>query len=61
VKWVRGTNFCDVSVASDGRTAVVTAAIDNLLKGAASQAIQAFNVMRGFDETAGLRAFAANP
>lgn len=61
VKWVRGTNFCDVSVAGDGRTAVVTAAIDNLLKGAASQAIQAFNVTRGFDETAGLRAFATNP
>jgi N-acetyl-gamma-glutamyl-phosphate reductase len=61
VKWVRGTNFCDVGVAGDGRTAVVTVAIDNLLKGAASQAIQAFNVMRGFDETAGLRAFATNP
>jgi N-acetyl-gamma-glutamyl-phosphate/LysW-gamma-L-alpha-aminoadipyl-6-phosphate reductase len=61
VKWVRGTNFCDVAVAGDGRTAVVTAAIDNLLKGAASQAVQAFNITRGFDETAGLRAFAANP
>jgi N-acetyl-gamma-glutamyl-phosphate reductase len=61
VKWVRGTNHCDIAVASDGCTAVVTAAIDNLLKGAASQAVQAFNVMRGFDETAGLRAFATNP
>jgi N-acetyl-gamma-glutamyl-phosphate reductase len=61
VKWVRGTNFCDLSAQSDGRAAVVTAAIDNLLKGGAGQAVQAFNVMHGFDERAGLRAFAANP
>ena len=60
VKWVRGTNFCDIGLASDGRTAVVTAAIDNLLKGAASQAIQAFNVRFGFDETAGIGGYAAN-
>jgi N-acetyl-gamma-glutamyl-phosphate reductase common form len=59
VKWVRGTNFCDVGVAGDGRTAVVTAAIDNLLKGAASQAVQAFNVRFGFDEAAGIGGFAA--
>ena len=57
VKWVRGTNFCDVGVASDGRTAIVTTAIDNLLKGAASQAVQAFNVRFGFDERAGLMGF----
>lgn len=61
VKWVRGTNFCDISVACDGRTAVVTAAIDNLMKGAASQAIQAFNIAVGFDEDAGLKGFATNP
>ena len=54
VKWVRGTNFCDVAVACDGRSAVVTAAIDNLMKGAASQAVQAFNVRFGFDERAGI-------
>jgi N-acetyl-gamma-glutamyl-phosphate reductase len=61
VKWVEGTNYCDVAVASDGRTAVVTAAIDNLLKGAASQAVQAFNVRFGLDEAAGLGAFGLNP
>jgi len=61
VKWVEGTNFCDVSVDSDGRTAVVTTAVDNLLKGAASQAVQAFNVRNGFDEGAGLPAFGMNP
>ncbi len=61
VKWVEGTNFCDIGVASDGRTAIVTAAIDNLLKGAASQAVQAFNVRHGFDEGSGIGAFGLNP
>jgi LysW-gamma-L-alpha-aminoadipyl-6-phosphate/LysW-L-glutamyl-5-phosphate reductase len=61
VKWVRGTNFCDVAAAGDGKTAVVTAAIDNLMKGAASQAVQAFNIASGFAEDAGLKGFAANP
>lgn len=61
VKWVRGTNFCDLSAASDGRTAVVMAAIDNLMKGAASQAVQAFNVRYGFREEAGIAMFGANP
>jgi N-acetyl-gamma-glutamyl-phosphate reductase len=61
VKWVRGTNFCDIAVHSDGRTAVVMAAIDNLMKGAASQAVQAFNVKYGFPEDAGLRLYGANP
>lgn len=59
VKWVRGTNRCDIGVACDGRTAIVTAAIDNLMKGAASQAIQAFNSRFGFDERTGLDLFAA--
>ncbi len=52
---VRGTNRCDlaVHVEPDG-TAVLVSAIDNLLKGAAGQAIQCLNVRYGFDETAGL-------
>jgi N-acetyl-gamma-glutamyl-phosphate reductase len=37
-----------------GRRAVVVSVLDNLLKGAASQAIQNYNAMFGFDETAGL-------
>lgn len=61
VKWVQGTNFCDLGVASDGKTAVVTTAIDNLLKGAASQAVQAFNVRFGFDEAAGIGGYGSNP
>jgi N-acetyl-gamma-glutamyl-phosphate reductase len=50
------TNFCDIGVIADpdsGRC-VVIAAIDNLVKGAAGQAIQNLNLVLGFDETAGL-------
>lgn len=52
---VRGTNRCDMAahVEPDG-TAVLVSAIDNLLKGAAGQAIQCLNVRFGLDETAGL-------
>jgi len=53
---VARTNFCDIGVtfdASSGR-AVVVSAIDNLVKGAAGQAIQNMNLMLGFPETAGL-------
>lgn len=59
VKWVQGTNYCDISVHANGRTAIVMAAIDNLMKGAASQAVQAFNVRNGFPENAGLPVFGA--
>jgi N-acetyl-gamma-glutamyl-phosphate reductase len=52
---VVGTNTCMVGVAADDRGAVVvTAAIDNLLKGAAGQAIENLNVMLGLARTAGL-------
>lgn len=50
------TNFCDIGVhydASNGR-AVVISAIDNLVKGAAGQAIQNMNLLLGFPETEGL-------
>lgn len=57
VRNVRGSNFCDLGVAVDPRTnrAVVVTAIDNLVKGAAGQAIQNMNLMTGLDETAGLK------
>jgi len=61
IKWVQGTNFCDIGIDSNGQTAVVMAAIDNLLKGGASQAIQCFNIMHGFNEDAGLKSFSLNP
>src|SRR5262249_30513531 len=53
---VARTNFCDIGVTFDGRTgrAVVVAAIDNLVKGAAGQAVQNMNLMLGFAETEGL-------
>jgi N-acetyl-gamma-glutamyl-phosphate reductase len=53
---VNGTNFCDIhcTLAPDGRRLVVVSCIDNLVKGAAGQAVQNMNVMFGLDETAGL-------
>ena len=53
---VAGTNRCEMSVArpGDGDTVVITAAIDNLIKGAAGQAIQVMNIMLGEPETLGL-------
>jgi N-acetyl-gamma-glutamyl-phosphate reductase len=53
---VRGSNFCDLSVVGDTRTGwvVTVAALDNLVKGAAGQAIQAMNLMLGFPEETGL-------
>jgi N-acetyl-gamma-glutamyl-phosphate reductase len=49
---VRGSNRCDIAVTTlhDGRTLLATAAIDNLVKGAAGQAIQNLNLMRGWPE-----------
>jgi N-acetyl-gamma-glutamyl-phosphate reductase common form len=61
INWVKMTNFCDLAVHSDGETAVVFSAIDNLVKGAAGQAIQNMNVMFGFEETTGLRIIGSNP
>ncbi len=55
-KVLDGTNWCDVGFALDrdsGRL-VMMAALDNLVKGTAGHALQALNVARGWDETAGL-------
>lgn len=53
---VRGANICRIAVhrPQDRDVVVVLSAIDNLVKGAAGQALQAFNIMFGFDERAGL-------
>jgi N-acetyl-gamma-glutamyl-phosphate reductase len=53
---VRGSNFCDLSVVADPRTGwvITVATLDNLVKGAAGQAIQALNLMLGFPEETGL-------
>ena len=53
-KIVAGTNYCDIGFELDGNRLVVISAIDNLMKGAAGQAVHAMNVMCGFDEKAGL-------
>ncbi len=55
---VRGSNYCDISVHLDSRTGwtVTVAALDNLVKGAAGQALQALNLMLGFPEETGLSA-----
>ncbi|NPV77407.1 MAG: N-acetyl-gamma-glutamyl-phosphate reductase [Anaerolineae bacterium] len=55
-KVLAGSNYADVGFELDeqSRHVVATAAIDNLVKGAAGSAVQAMNVMCGFDETAGL-------
>lgn len=56
VKNVANTNFCDIglAVSADKKMVVVTSAIDNLVKGAAGQAVQNMNIMCGFNETEGL-------
>ena len=55
-KEVRGSNFCDIAWHIDERThrVIVLSAIDNLVKGAAGQAVQNFNIACGFDEKMGL-------
>lgn len=56
-KLVQGSNYCDVAPVWDERTKriVVISVIDNMVKGAAGQAIQNMNLMFGLDEGAGLR------
>lgn len=50
------SNYCDIGfcLADDGRRLVVVSCVDNLLKGAAGQAVQNMNVMYGWDEAEGL-------
>ncbi len=55
-KILSGTNYCDVGFERDphSRRLVVMSALDNLMKGAAGQAVQAFNIRHGLDERTGL-------
>lgn len=61
INWVKNSNFCDVGFAARGRSLVVFSAIDNLVKGAAGQAVQNMNLMFGLEETAGLMLAGGNP
>ena len=56
IQHVVRTNFCDLGVAvhSDGQRVVIVSCLDNLVKGAAGQAIQNLNLMCGWGETEGL-------
>ena len=55
-KWVKGSNFCDIGIKVDERTGrvIVVGAIDNMIKGAAGQAVQNMNIVFGLDEKMGL-------
>ncbi len=54
---MRGSNYCDIGIAYDERTERVTvvSVIDNMMKGAAGQAIQNANIIAGLEETTGLQ------
>ena len=56
-KWVEGSNFVDIGFKIDTRTnrIIMMGAIDNLVKGAAGQAVQNMNLMFGFEENEGLK------
>ena len=56
IKSVANTNFCDIglAVSPDKKMVVITSVIDNLVKGAAGQAVQNMNIIYGFNETEGL-------
>src|ERR1043165_513075 len=61
INWVKTTNFCDIGFAARGRQLVIFSAIDNLVKGAAGQAIQNMNLMFDLEETTGLKFVGTNP
>lgn len=56
IRDVKASNFCDIGVFVDAhaRKAVITSTIDNMVKGAAGQAIQNMNLMFGIKEESGL-------
>ena len=56
-KWVEGSNYVDINFKIDPRTGriIMMGALDNLVKGAAGQAVQNMNLLFGFDEDEGLR------
>jgi N-acetyl-gamma-glutamyl-phosphate reductase len=63
IRYVRGSNYCDIGLAYDGRTKrfIAISAIDNLCKGAAGQGIQCMNIMFGLPEQSGLDSIALTP
>ncbi len=53
-KDVANTNFCEIAIRVVDERVIILSSIDNLLKGAAGQAVQNMNIMYGFNETSGL-------
>lgn len=60
-KLLLGSNYCDVGFASDGGTVAVMAALDNLVKGAAGNAVQCMNLRLGLPEHTGLQGAGIHP
>jgi N-acetyl-gamma-glutamyl-phosphate reductase len=62
-RWTKGSNYCDIGFTVDKRTRRIVAcgALDNLVKGAAGQAVQNMNIVFGFKEQDGLEALPAFP
>jgi N-acetyl-gamma-glutamyl-phosphate reductase len=61
MKNVSGTNFCDIYVKRKGNMLFISSAIDNLLRGASSQAVVNANLMMGLDENTGISNIAYVP
>jgi len=61
IKSSAGTNFCDIFAATNGKDLFVSSSIDNLLRGASSQAVVNANLMYGFEEDLGIPKFAYVP
>ncbi len=61
LKSVAGTNFCDIYVARNGKALFINSSIDNLLRGASSQAVVNANLMCGFEESEGIPKIAYVP
>jgi N-acetyl-gamma-glutamyl-phosphate reductase len=61
INWVKNTNFVDIGWATSADTVIVFVALDNLVKGAAGQAVQNMNLMAGIEERTGLVLPGSNP
>ena len=61
IKRCAGTNFCDIFAKREGKKLYLNSAVDNILRGASSQAVVNANIMSGFDEDLGIPTIAYMP
>lgn len=61
IKSTAGTNFCDIFVKRNGKALFINSSIDNLLRGASSQAVVNANLMCGYEEGLGIPKIAYVP